>query len=271
VSDDLGKDPAVYNRGLQQPPDVPGMKLGKLSAKFLAGLPSIGIVTESLPLPPPAVDYSTGLHHLGPMGNNTTADCTVAAIGHAVQTWTSLASTEAVIPDAAIIQMYADESGYVIGDPNTDNGAVASDMLLYWYKNPIDNHALAGFASIRPGNRTSMRDAIYWFGACYIGIQLPLAVRNGGNWMLPDGQSLTNDWAIGSWGGHAIPAIAYNADTVTVISWGKLLTVNWAFMDAYCDEAYGLLSKDWLTVGNSPPGLNWQALQDAMNQLRASS
>jgi hypothetical protein len=267
MSDELGKDPAVYNRGIQKPM----LKLGKLAPKYLTGLPALGAYTAQLPPPPPAADYSHNLDHLGMMDNDRISDCTAAMCGHAIQTWTSLTSNEVIVPDNVILQFYSNQSGYVIGDPMTDNGAVLSEVLLYWYKNAIYGHALAGFASIRPGNRTSMRDAIYLFGACAIGIQLPLAVDKGEDWILPQGQSLTDNWAVGSWGGHAIPAIAYNDETLSVISWGKLLQVSWDFMDAYCDEAYGLLSKDWLTkLDNSPPGFNWQALQDDMNALRGS-
>ncbi len=270
MTDELGKDPAKYNSGVQEPPDVPDKKLGKLNAKFLKGLPAFGAFTTQLPPPPLAIDYGTALKHLGVMANDRIGDCTCAAIGHAIQLWTSLTSTETVIPDKTIIDLYSKVSGYVPGDQNTDNGAAASDVLLYWYKNPVANHALSGFASIRPGNRTSIRDAIYLFGVCYLGVQLPLTAQHG-DWVLPQGQDLTGDWEVGSWGGHAIPAIAYDADSVVVISWGKFVKATWDWLDAYMDEAYALLSKDWLqSTGNSPPGFDLTALQQDMNSLRMS-
>jgi len=271
LTDDLGKNPAVYNSGVQEPPDVPGMKLGKLEPKFLKGLPALGVYTAALPPPPPEISYSGSLRQLGAMANNVTGDCTCAACGHAIQLWTSMVSTETVVPDAAILDMYSKVSGYVIGDPNTDNGAVASEVLLYWYKNPLANHALSGFASIRPGNRTSIRDAIYLFGVCYLGIQLPLSARYTATWVLPQGQPTTGDWEPGSWGGHAVPAVDYDQNGITVISWGRLLRASWDWLDAYMDEGYGLLSKDWMTqLDNSPPGFNWAALEADMNSLRVS-
>ncbi len=267
---ELGKDPAKPNLGVQDPPEVPGKKLGKLDAKFLKGLPAFGAFTTQLPLPPPAIKYSTALQRLGTMANDRIGDCTCAAIGHAIQLWTSLTSTETVVSDAVIVDLYSKVSGYVPGDSNTDNGAVASDVLLYWYKNPVVNHALGGFASIRPGNRTSIRDAIYINGICYLGVQLPMTAQHG-DWILPEGQELVGEWEVGSWGGHAIPACDYDENGVTVISWGKLLKVGWTWLDAYMDEGYALLSKDWLTQsGKSPPGFDWQELQDDMNSLRAS-
>ncbi len=204
------------------------------------------------------------------MANDRIGDCTCAAIGHTIQVWTSLASTETVLSDSTIVSLYSKVSGYVPGDDNTDSGAVASEVLLYWYKNPVDGHTLNGFASIRPGNRTSIRDAIYLFGSCYLGVQLPLTAQHG-NWILPSNQPLTGNWARGSWGGHAIPACDYDTETVTVISWGKLVKVGWSWLDAYCDEAYAMLSRDWLLAsGNSPPGFDWAALQEDMNSLRVS-
>jgi hypothetical protein len=248
---------------------VPDKKLGKLEAKFLKGLPAFGKYTTELPAPPLVCKYSTALQQLGSMANTDIGDCTCAAVGHAIQVWTSLASSQVVLPDATIISLYS-KFGYVPGDPNSDNGAAATDVLLYWYKNPVAGHTLDGFASIRPGNRTSIRDAIYLFGICYLGVQLPLTAQNG-DWILPAGQALTGNWARGSWGGHAIPACDYDADTLTVISWGKLVKVSWNWLDAFCDEAYALLSKDWITkTGNSPPGFDWLALQNDMNSFRVS-
>jgi hypothetical protein len=249
---------------------VPDQKLGKLSPKFLKGLPVLGQYTVQLPAPPVSVTYSTAIKRLGLMANDTLGDCTCAAVGHAIQLWTSISSTEFVVPDADIIKLYSEVSGYVPGDSNTDNGAVASDVLMYWYKNPLDNHPLSGFASIRPGNRTSIRDAIYLFGICYLGVQLPLTAQKG-DWILPVGQALTGNWAAGSWGGHAVPACDYDADTLTVMSWGRFIKVSWNWLDAYCDEAYGLLSKDWIEkTGSSPSGFDWVALQNDMSSFRVS-
>ena len=271
MAEDLGKLPAVHNAGVQEPPDPPGMKLGKLGAKFLKGLPPLGAFTQALPPPPPAIAYSGSLRNLGAMANNVTGDCTCAACGHAIQLWTSRVSTEMVVSDASVLGMYSAVSGYVLGDSNTDNGAVASEVLLYWYKNPLAGHALSGFASIRPGNRTSIRDAIYLFGVCYLGIQMPFSAQRASMWVLPQGQTLTGDWEPGSWGGHAVPACDYDENGVTVISWGKLIKVGWNWLDAYMDEGYGLLSKDWMSQSdNSPPGFNWAALQQDMNSLRVS-
>ena len=244
--------------------------LGKKAAKLLKGLPALGRYTLTLPSSPPAANYGLALKQLGVMGNDKLGDCTCAAVGHAIQTWTSLTqATETVISDAQIIQLYTNACGYNPGDPYTDQGGVASDVLRYWYNNPIDgHHALSGFAGIRPGNRASIRDAIFLFGVAYIGVQLPLTAQNG-DWDVSPDSPMTGDKAPGSWGGHAIPLVAYDQDTLTCITWGKLKTMTWSFLDAYCDEAYGLLSKDWMTTsGNAPPGFNFDQLSADMQAIK---
>lgn len=249
--------------------DIP--LLGKKAAKLLKGLPALGKYTLHLPASPPIADYSIGVKHLGQMGNDILGDCTIATAGHMEQVWTSLTrDEEVVIPDDAIIDFYAKSCGYVPGDPNTDQGGVASEVLRYWYLNGLDGHGLAGFASIRPGNRASIRDAIYLFGGAYIGVQLPLAAQSN-NWDISPDTPLTGDNARGSWGGHAIPLVAYDQDSLTCITWGALKKMSWSWLDAYCDEAYALLSKDWINAaGTAPPGFDFSTLSADMQTIRGS-
>lgn len=245
--------------------------LGKKAAKMLRGLPALGKYTLTLPSSPPAANYSLKIAQLGNMGNDKLGDCTCAAVGHAIQTWTSLTQpTETVISDQQIIELYSAACGYVPGDQYTDQGGVASEVLRYWYNHPIDgHHALSGFAGIRPGNRATTRDAIYLFGVAYIGIQLPLAAQKD-IWDVSPDIALTGEHAPGSWGGHAIPLVAYDQDSLTCITWGKLKTMSWSFLDAYMDEGYGLLSKDWIdSSGHAPPGFDFDQLSLDMQSIRA--
>jgi hypothetical protein len=86
-------------------------------------------------------------------------------------------------------------------------------------------------------------------------------------------QGLSGDGAPGSWGGHAVFVVAYDGRGLTCISWGKLQRMSWNFWVAYCDESYGLLSKDWIErsgakSGLAPSGLDVAALAADMNALR---
>ena len=249
--------------------DLSGVKLGKLQAKHLRGLPTFGHYAAQVPTAPASVINSDKLRHLGQMANDQLGDCTCAAVGHAIQLWTSRTQpAEVVLSDNDIVDFYARTCGYVRGDPLSDNGGIASDVLAAWYKTPLDGHGLAGFANIRPGNRADIRAGIWLFGVVYIGVQLPLAAQSG-EWDLMPDKSLSGNYAPGSWGGHAIPIVDYDQDGATCITWGALKKMSWAWLDAYCDEAYALLSRDWLDqAGHSPANFDFAALQADMLAIR---
>ena len=245
------------------------LKLGKLAVKPLLGLPVFGTYTQKLAPPPISANYSGSLKQLGMMLNNNIGDCTIAACGHAIETWTSLTEpSEVVLPDSVIQQLY-EKFGYVPGDPNTDNGAAATDVLKYWYNNPIQGHKLSAFASIRPGNSSDVKNAIWLFGVCYVGVQLPLTAQSG-VWDIAAGASIqTGDSAAGSWGGHAIPVVEYDETSLTCITWGTLKKMSWAFWNAYVDESYAMLSPDWIEKsGKSPSGQTFDVLTDDMQDFR---
>ncbi len=121
---------------------------------------------------------------------------------------------------------------------------------------------------IRPGNRTDVRDAIWLFGVCYVGVQLPIAAQNS-PWDITPGTPLVGDLAPGSWGGHLIPVVDYDVETLTCITWGTLKKLSWAWWDSYTDEAFALLSKDWIeNSGHAPPGFDMTTLAEHMKALR---
>jgi hypothetical protein len=115
-------------------------------------------------------------------------------------------------------------------------------------------------------------DSVFIFEGCYIGVQLPISaqaqVQNHHTWSVPPGGT-TGDGAKGSWGGHAIPVVAYDARGVTVVTWGALQRMTWSFWEAYCDEAYAILSKDYLNKKKiSAEGFNLEQLQADLADLK---
>ena len=55
--------------------------------------------------------------------------------------------------------------------------------------------------------------------------------------------------------------VGYDAERITVVTWGALKELTWEFWDRYCDEAYALISKDFLRDGRSPAGFDMAALR----------
>ncbi len=196
------------------------------------------------------------------MMNCQLGDCTCAAAGHLIQCWTANAGRMVVPADTAILRAYESVSGYNPGDPSTDNGAVELDVLKFWRKAGIAGHTIGAFAAVEPSSVLHIKQAVWLLEGLYIGLSLPATAQQPGVWDVAD-PSLAGDGAPGSWGGHAVPVVAYNTDGLTCVTWGTLQRMTWAFWNAYCDEAYGLISMDMLNgQGLTPEGLD-------LDQLRA--
>ena len=59
-----------------------------------------------------------------------------------------------------------------------------------------------------------------------------------------------------------MPVVAYDQTGLTVVTWGALKRMTWGFWGAYVDEAYALLSSDWIETDLlAPSGFNLAALQ----------
>lgn len=227
------------------------MKLGKRPPRRREGTPLMAKYAAALPAPPAAVSWAGKLTTLGAMGNDRLGDCTCAALGHAIQTWTSQAGGEATIPDAAVLAVYEAVGGYVPGEPQTDRGAVIYEVLAYWMKNPVGGHAQPyGFAYVAPGDTAEVKDAIYWFGGCDIGLALPVSAQSQDVWDVPAGGP-TGPGAPDSWGGHSVFVVGYDAEGLTCVTWGQLKRMTWAFWSTYCDEAWAILAPDWVQ-GDAP-------------------
>jgi len=242
--------------------DLTKIKLGKHAPVYDRRTPRFANYIDSAIIdnPPATLDFSAKLSNLGMMLNDTLGDCTCAAVGHMIQTWTANAGTQVILPDADIETLYEKSCGYVPGDPSTDQGGVEVAVLRYWRDSGIfPGHTLAGWCNVSAGNHTQMKQALQLFGAIYIGVDLPLTAQSQSEWSVV---STTGDGAPGSWGGHAVPIVGYDADTVTVITWGQLLKATWGFLDAYCDEAHGPLSANWIEKdGKTPDGFYWTKLK----------
>ena len=194
-------------------------------------------------------------------------DCTCAAVGHAIQTWTANAGEQFIPSDNTILQLYEKSCGYDPNNPATDQGGVETTVLGYWKSNPVAGHALDAFASVDPHNVVEIKQAVVCMGVVYIGVALPISAQTQDVWDVTD-PHLQGDSAPGSWGGHAVVVVGYNSRGPLVITWGKVLQMTWAFWLAYCDEAYALLSKDWLAKnGVSPSGFNYAQLEADMAAL----
>jgi len=221
------------------------MKLGKKPARNDPRTLKLGkYLTPQIAPPPAFVNNSRGITEWGMMMNDSLGSCTISAVGHAypVQVFSQIDKGilgKIIEPsDDIILRYYEQWDGYDPSDPSTDQGGDETDVLNKWRKFGFAGRELTAYADPDPKNREHVKQAIYLFGGVYIGIQLPAGWQNAPLWDANMGDP-------GSWGGHAVYVCDYDADGVTVITWGSLQKITWAGWDQYTDEVHGLLTPDW--------------------------
>jgi hypothetical protein len=234
---------------------------------------------RALAPPPTNAGYITEVTNWPMMLNDSLGDCTVACAGHMIEQWTTYAGSPFTPTDTEILDAYEAVSGYSPDKPDSDNGAVILDVLNYWRKTGIGGDKIAAYVAVDPTNHVEIEQAVALFGNCYIGVGLPITAQNpiqgfNGNpcWSMPEGGPV-GDGAPYSWGGHAIPIVGYGIDGegnkgVEIVTWGQIYDATWGFLSLYCDEAYAVLSQDWIEKDKqSPSGFDVAQLQSDLTQL----
>jgi hypothetical protein len=220
-------------------------------------------------------------------GNDRLGDCTWAAIGHIEEDWTAeaLGLEHMITPPTPDIE----EGYWLTGDPPsttgtaggpTDDGRDELSVLQYCHKHgipgghPTDGHPFTAYAYVAPSNHNHMRAALYLFGSLYTGTALPLTAQRPTQG--PGGES---EWDVvanagaagepGSWGGHAYPNRAvWDGKTLRLITWGYEMVETLAFSDKYKEEAWAVLSPDWLNGGKSIDGFDAQQLKSDLQHVQ---
>ena len=181
------------------------------------------------------------------LANDELGDCVEAAQGHALMSWAQTKAIELNITDDMIVKMYSNITGYN-GHQNTDNGTVMLDALNYWRKNRLDGRIILAYAEIKPGSQYDLKDSVFVFNGAWRGLELAVSVQGKDVWEVPSKRSAV-------WGGHCVFAVAYDADYIYFVSWGKIYKMTWQFYSVYCDEAYALISHTYMrddeTINNS--------------------
>lgn len=254
---------------------IGNVKLGKLPPRHDPRTLKLAAYTAALPPPPSSCDLTGKLTSLGMMLNDTLGDCTCAAMGHMIQAWTAEAGGQVILPDAAILSAYETFCGYDPANPAPDQGGVELNVLNGWRQTGVAGHKIIAYAALqkhstgilsRASWKHGVMNSVYYFGGTYVGVALPETAQDQTAWDLV---SKHGKGAPGSWGGHAIPIVAYDADGVTVITWGALLKASWDFLDEYMDEAYAALAPEIVGTGKSPEGFDITQLETDLNSVTA--
>jgi hypothetical protein len=247
-------------------------KLGRQERKFNPNVKTLKAFFKHQPLPdaPATADWTDGKTDFGMMLNDELGCCTCAAIYHARQVWTMNTSAESTEPDGEVLGLYEKACGYVLLDDSTDQGGSMQDVLEYCMKTGMQLSdgsvdKLLGFVEFDQTKMNEVKLAVSEFGVANIGIDIPKSVWGA------DGEPLAVwDYVVGSpiAGGHDIVAVGYDDDGLTVISWGSLYKMTWAFYAKYCDEGYAMVDKNWVeSTGKTPLGVSLGDLEEIMKGL----
>jgi hypothetical protein len=189
-------------------------------------------------------------------GNDTLGDCTIAALAHSITTYRALVSARPVImPKQDVVKLYYHLTGGV------DSGLNELDVLNYWRKTMVNGDKILGFVSVNPKNHSHVQQAIQMFGGLYIGFQVQENCVDEFKAQQPwTPGPLTND-------GHAVFAVGYDQNEVTVLTWGNTQKATWAWWDECVDEAYAILPPE--ARSEAFAGLNLAQLQTDLQAVAA--
>lgn len=246
-------------------------KLGKLAPKINPKTLQLSkYLGTAVPAPPNKAwrEYKIDPNAWQMFGNDSIGDCTCACIAHMVMLMTAHTGTMVVPTVDDVIGAYSAVSGYNPQNGTNDNGAAITDVLNYWRTTGIAGHKILGWAQVDQTNITSMKQAIWLFGGIDIGVNLPNSAMSqfdsNTSW-----EVLPNDGGID--GGHSIPNFGYGRTGTNCITWAKRQPMSWDWFLKYCDEAYAVITQDWINqaTGKTPSGFDLVTLQADLNALKS--
>lgn len=255
------------------------LKTGKLPARHDPKNLSFAAFRE--PQVAVSVPHSFGhyelVHEWGMLGNDEAGDCVWAGADHEEELWNAIANAALSQADRRLVTFttenalsdYSAVTGYNPNDPNTDQGTDVSQALSYRrHTGVIDaagtRHKIGAYVELEPGNYEHVIEAAYLFGVVGIGIQFPVSAMDqfnaGKPWTVVKGASVE--------GGHYIPLVGRRGSYLDIVTWGKVQRMTKTFFERYCDEAFAILSPEFLVNGKSPEGFDLAGLKAQLAELK---
>lgn len=146
-------------------------------------------------------------------------------------------------------------------------GCYMSDFMTYWRKIGLKGDKIDRFVPFKKQKADLLKWAVYYFGGCLVGLQMPRSAIGKAKWDFPSAEP-ANDGL--NWGGHTVCVLGYSGDNFTIISWGQVIQMSKAFYEQFNDEAYAALSRsDWTTAADKSPAdnLGYESLSSLLNKL----
>jgi hypothetical protein len=208
------------------------------------GLPAVPLTRD--------VDYASKVKSWPMYCNDSVGCCTEAAVGHMYGAWTTYAGAgEVLFSDEGILTPYSRVSGYVPGEPDTDRGAMMSDVLADQKADGMTDtagrvHRVAGYAAFgNPQDLDLLGQVLDVFGTVYVGINVQQAMETEFADGKPWGWSRRGEVV----GGHAVclqRRQGKGSAPYEYVTWGALQSATRSFQAYAVEEAWAVVTQDWL-------------------------
>lgn len=236
-------------------------KTGRLKAVWPAGLLAFReYLTAPFALPPSAWPVPKASYPMD--GNDVDGDCTIAGAAHFIAALNKWLKKRDHVPTAAQVKTeYFKETG------GQDTGLVEANVLKKWQTVGLFGHKIAAYAPIKPTDLNGIKQAIAFYGGCYLGILCPDSAQRQFEQQEETGKQVpwtyegeqTDD-------GHCVIALGYTADGLLCATWGApdplpAVLITWDFLAHYLEEAWVILSHELVEAKKDTLGVNVPALQ----------
>lgn len=235
------------------------LKLGRRPALIPAGLRELGYYAAG-PLPKaPASVPVPAVAEWGVLGNDQYGDCGVAGIEHGFMAAAADTGERETFPtDQETVQYYLT---YTDGE---DSGVVLSQFLAYVRRHGYYGHKVSAYAPVGVHDVPVLKFAVNAYDFAYCGIAVTQAMMDA----FGAGQPWTSATNAGEvLGGHCVPAVAYDDQFLTVVTWGRTQQIAWPAWHDMSDEAWAVLTGELAAAKGDGHGLNLAALQADLGRL----
>lgn len=238
---------------------MPDVKFGRLPGKVPVGLKELtyyaagplGVTPAKCPVPAVA-----GWQMLG---NDTYGDCGVAGLEHGFMADAAILALNESFPDDNDAVAYYLQ--YTDGD---DSGVVLSEYLAYVRAHGFYSKTVKAYAPFPVHDIPVLHYAVWTYDFAYTGIKVTsgmmAANRNGQPWTLEDMQSEVV-------GGHCIPVVGYDSNYLYCVTWGKVQPITYGAWHFMSDEAWAVITGEFVAKNDDGRGVNLAALEADLNKL----
>lgn len=208
----------------------------------------VSVDAESLPK---SVNWGK-IPTIGMLLNNELGDCVFASDGHICEILSYWGQgTEVVVTDDVVETAYEKAAGY---DPNaplnpdgsnpTDRGAQLTQGLGYLVTTGMQGVKIDAYAEIDVRNIVLLKTALAELGP----VDLALAVPASAEQQTAEGQPWSYVGDMNILGGHCVTGVGYDDDYLYIHTWGQVQAVEWEFFSFYFDQAFALVSREWVNA-----------------------